>query len=496
MSAWDELSDYEVWGQLGAGGMSDVWLAKHVGLAVPVIIKTPRLSQAFESTESGVALRVQREARLMARVTSSRVVRAIDVGTSRGVPYLVQEYVDGIDLAELDRRRRLALGVGLPLWFVCHAMREVCLGLHAAHQAGVIHRDVKPSNVFGAPEQGIRLGDFGIAVGIAERARENAGTVRFMAPEQLRGESVGRSADVYGAGATACDLRYGRPPFERFEDALAPSLVATFPTAHSAAEAYFQHVLQMMLAKDAHARASNLLEPARHFATLARALLPGSAAGAATFVDRNTLRLGACTVTLEAGNIADVTADAIVSSANYQMKMRSGVGEALRAKGGDAIEAEAMREGERPLGSAVATSAGDLAARHVIHAVSAWNEVSCVGRATIRALLLSDELGHATLAMPALGTGAANVSMEMCASAMMTALRWHLALGGSRLRSVRVVLADEGRLRTFRDVTHEALRTHGPESAAADVGLAAEEVAVRPDAATHLDARTRSRETR
>src|SRR5215813_5380232 len=155
------IRDYEIWGRLGEGGMSEVWLAKHATLKIPVIIKT--LRQAVGDDDAGVA-RVLQEARLMARVTSSRVVRAIDAGVHEGTPYLVQEYVDGIDLAELDRRRRSALGVGLPLWFVSHVMREICVALHTAHQAGVIHRDVKPSNIFGSADAGIRLGDFGIAV--------------------------------------------------------------------------------------------------------------------------------------------------------------------------------------------------------------------------------------------------------------------------------------------------------------------------------------------
>ena len=209
---------YDVWGLLGEGGMSQVWLAKHQGLAVPVVIKTLRHSLLEAQGADAAAARVRSEARLMARVSSPRIVRAIDAGMvpSSGTPFLVQEYVDGLDFAELDGRRRRSLGVGLPLWLVCHVMREIGLGLRAAHQAGVVHRDLKPSNVFGAPETGIRLGDFGIAVAVSEgTVRDAAGTLKFMAPEQFRGGEVGRFTDVWGAGATACDLRYGHAPFEQ-----------------------------------------------------------------------------------------------------------------------------------------------------------------------------------------------------------------------------------------------------------------------------------------
>src|SRR6185503_21341255 len=100
------------------------------------------------------------------------------------------------------------LGVGFPLWFVCLVMKETCHALHAAHQTGVIHRDVKPSNVFGSPERGFRLGDFGVALAREEKAAlEISGTLGFMAPEQLRGERAERTSDVYGAGATAFALR-------------------------------------------------------------------------------------------------------------------------------------------------------------------------------------------------------------------------------------------------------------------------------------------------
>ncbi len=141
--------------------MSEVWLAKHMGLGMPVILKTLKADVGASGEDRRE--RMFDEARLMARVTSPHVVRALDTGEHEGVPFIVQEYVDGIDLAELDRRRRAALGVGLPLWFVCEVIDQTCEALVAAHRAGVLHRDVKPSNLFATPD-GVRLGDFGIAV--------------------------------------------------------------------------------------------------------------------------------------------------------------------------------------------------------------------------------------------------------------------------------------------------------------------------------------------
>lgn len=450
---------YDVWGLLGEGGMSEVWLAKHPVLAVPVIVKTLRRDLAREEGSSGAAGRILGEARLMARVASPLIVRAIDAGQlpGGGTPYLVQEYVDGLDLAELDRRRRAALSVGLPLWMVCLVMRDVCDALRAAHSAGVIHRDLKPSNVFGAPEAGVRLGDFGIAVARSDRAHDCAGTLKFMAPEQLDGGEIDRSTDVWGAAATACDLRYGHAPFASVEEIRDASVSPRLPPPKSPAEAYFQELLRGMLARDIATRPADLSAPFHHFAMLAKAIAPPPLA--ATKRSDHQLSVSGVELDFVVGDISEAHATAIVSSANYEMKMRSGVGEALRRRGGDAIEEEAMGGGEQPLGSCVRTTPGRLDARHVFHAVGAWSEVSCVGRAFARALLLAEENHVDTLAVPALGTGIARVGVEASANAMLRALRWHLELGGTRLRRVTFYLDSASKLRTFLDVAREVFTT-------------------------------------
>ena len=484
---------YDVWGLLGEGGMSEVWLAKHQGLAVPVVVKTLRHALAESHGTDAAAARVRSEARLMARVSSPRIVRALDAGVvpATGTPYLVQEYVDGLDLAELDGRRRASLGVGLPLWLVCHVMREIALGLRAAHHAGVIHRDLKPSNVFGASETGIQLGDFGIAVATSDRAvRDSSGTLKFMAPEQFRGGEIGRFTDVWGAGATACDLRYGHSPFDSVAEILDDAKPPRMPPPTTPAEAYFQQLVRTMLTKDLRKRPEDMTAPLHHFAMLGRALEPPQPT--ASRLDATTLLLGSVKVSFKVGDIANSEADAIVSSANFEMKMRSGVGEALRQRGGDTIEEEAMRGGEQPLGTCIRTKPGNLSVKHLFHAVSAWNEVSCVGRAFARALLLADEHGCQTIAVPALGTGAARVGIEMSANAMTTTLRWHAMLGGMRCREITVWLDSDAKRRAFQEVAEE---TFGLGELGClrsiDLGLPVdyEGSGATPDGATFLDPR-------
>jgi eukaryotic-like serine/threonine-protein kinase len=468
--------------------MGEVWLAKHAVLLVPVILKTLRAAVVDLDASQGFS-RMLTEARLMARIPSPKVVRALDAGVHEGVGYVVQEYVDGIDLAELDRERRRALGVGLPLWFVCTVMHDICLALHASHQTGILHRDVKPSNVFGSPQTGIRLGDFGIAIEQEHVSvpTQISGTFKFMAPEQLRGDPLDRAADVYGAGATAFDLRYGHAPYPDVASALDPTRTVRFPAASGPAEAYFQNVLADMLRYDAGERPRALADLGRHFGFIGRSMTTPAARTACVVIGKNKLRLGECEIHFDVGNIADATADAIVNSAHDHMRMRTGVGEALRVKGGDELEVLAMKGGHQALGTCIATPAGKLDARYVLHAVSAWNEVSCVGRAAYRTFLVAENNGVRSIAIPALGTGASRVSYETCASAIATALRHHLVLGGSRLRRVTFVLRDDQVRNVFRDVAEEALRDADGIAPTYDVGLPCDGE-VRAEAATHVRA--------
>jgi serine/threonine-protein kinase len=442
-----ECGVFEVWGLFSEGGMSRVWLARHRELSAPVILKT--LLGGVDPEDAFTRLRD--EARLTARIPSPRVVRPVDVGAVQlgahgRVPYLAQEYVDGLDLAELDRRRRVALRRGLPLWYVCHAVAEIAGALQSAHQTGVLHRDIKPSNIFGSPQTGIRLGDFGIALARRRADEAACGTLRFIAPELLQGAPPTRQCDVYSLGATAYDLYYGTPPFTQLEDIVGDRPVP-FPAARSPQEAYFQHVIARMLDRSTARRFHSVNGPLRQLGALARDLRPP--APPAVWLGKGAFQVGPVRIECVFGDIAEARADGIVSSAIDEMVMRSGVSGALRAKGGQEIEDEAVRGGRRALGECVATGGGALACRYVLHAVSAWKEASCIARASQRALLLAEELGLRTLAIPALGTGRAQVASESSAYAIAAALHEHLFFGGSRLRQVTFVLYDQETLDVF-----------------------------------------------
>lgn len=461
------LHDYEVWGRVGGGGMSDVFLARHVHLCAPVIIKTLKVS--VDALAADRAQRLRTEAVLTARIRSPRVVRPLHFGlTPKDVPYLVQDYVDGLDCSELDSLRRRALGVGLPLWYVCEVTAEVAAALAAAHRTGVLHRDLKPSNLFVSPEEGVQLGDFGVAVAksaAAGHAPELAGTLEYMAPETLRAGIFQRSTDLYGLGATAFHLRYGRPPYASTVETLDPACTPSFPQPESPEEAYFQQALSQLLQRDPEKRWCDAQRVVGVFSRLSDLVRnPLSAAK-----DADGLHVGSLRITTRVGDIATAEADGIVSSANSRFVMDVGVAAALKQAGGEVIAHEARAEGEQPLGTCRSTGAGALSCKRVLHAVSAWNEVSCVARASQRAFLLAETEGLRTLAIPAVGTGAARVSLESSATSLASALELHVRLGGSRLRHVDFVLYDEAKKRTFDEVLESVFL--GRSSASHDIGI-------------------------
>ena len=203
-------SRYRLDRRIGSGGMADVYAGTDLVLERRVAVK--RLSPALVG--DAVALRrFQREARALASTHDPNVVAVFDVGEDHDGPYLVMELVEGRTLrAVLDREGRLEPDRALRI------AAAVAQGLAAVHRHGVIHRDVKPSNVFVTDDEQVKIGDFGIAR-IAEgsavtRTGEVLGSAAYIAPEQLTGGKVGPAADLYGLGCILFEMLAGRPPFE------------------------------------------------------------------------------------------------------------------------------------------------------------------------------------------------------------------------------------------------------------------------------------------
>jgi serine/threonine protein kinase len=210
---------YQVTGVLGSGGMGVVYEAKHLGLGTIVAIKVLR-SELVESDEQ--VARFQNEGRCMAALSGDHVVRVFDAGwLETGLPFLAMERLDGRDLGALVRDcGRLAVSIA-----VDYAL-DACAGLAEAHAFGLIHCDVKPSNLFlttcgvGAPR--IKLIDFGIArwigaaAGGAELLGEELllGSPSYCSPEQLEDpDSLDERTDIWSLGVVLFEMLTGTSPY-------------------------------------------------------------------------------------------------------------------------------------------------------------------------------------------------------------------------------------------------------------------------------------------
>lgn len=167
--------------KLGKGSTGATYLCSHPILRTPLVVKllTDGAPSKFD------------EAHLTARVSSPNVVGVLDAGFEDDTAFLVQQYVDGIDLAELLSFAQAA-EITLPIEVVARYLAEAAHGLHALHQAGVVHRDVKPANLFLSASGEVLVGDLGLALDSARPIHPSmvAGTPYFMAPEQWSATKV------------------------------------------------------------------------------------------------------------------------------------------------------------------------------------------------------------------------------------------------------------------------------------------------------------------
>src|SRR5262245_15614332 len=195
---------YRIVGLLGRGGMGEVYRAEDLKLAQPVALK---FLPGAVSRHPDRLERFLQEVRLARQVSHPNVCRVHDIGETGGLHFLSMEYIDGEDLASLLRR------IGrLPQDKALELARQLCAGLAAAHDRKVLHRDLKPANVLIDGRGQAHLADFGLA-DLADHRRdvaEIAGTLGYMAPEQLEGKEVTTRTDVYALGLVLYEMFTGR----------------------------------------------------------------------------------------------------------------------------------------------------------------------------------------------------------------------------------------------------------------------------------------------
>ena len=205
------LERYRLDERLAAGGSAEVWRAYDLQLEREVAVK---LLHPHLLPDAASRARLAAEARAAAGLNHSAIVAVYEVDADGPAPALVMEYVAGGSLTA-----RLADGGPLPPAEVARIGAEIAEALYLAHRRGIVHRDVKPGNILLDPDGRPRLVDFGIAHSLAPGAERLTstgtvvGTLRSMAPEQLRGEPVTPRTDLYGLGTVLYEALTGRPPF-------------------------------------------------------------------------------------------------------------------------------------------------------------------------------------------------------------------------------------------------------------------------------------------
>lgn len=240
---------------VGKGGMGSVYRAHHRDLDLVVAVK---LLHGKAQSDAGFAQRFQAEALTMSRIDHPNVVRVLDFGEEPdGLLYLVMEFLDGIDLQSTLEREGT-----LPLERLVRTMIQVCAALGHVHRHGIIHRDIKPTNILlvaghdddeDVPTEVAKVCDFGIALASGSGGRV-AGTPHYMSPEQCRGGDVDARSDIYACGVLLYELATGKPPFDGESAEILRRQVLELPRAPSVTvpdiDPLFEAIVMKALSKD------------------------------------------------------------------------------------------------------------------------------------------------------------------------------------------------------------------------------------------------------
>ena len=283
MQAGEQVGKYILERKLGEGGMAMVWMARHTDLGKAVAIKC--LSTRL-TTNPEYEQRFLSEGRRQAGLRHPNIVEVVDFLVKGDDRFLVMDFVEGLSVSAYQKQ---AGGGPLPLELVDSVGWEIGQALEYAHKKGLVHRDVKPSNILLDAENKAYLTDFGIALAVGEdrltRTGMAVGTVHYMSPEQIaRPREIDHRSDIYSFGCVLYDMLTGRPPFVPAEGdtdftVMNGHLTQQPPPVHTLnpqVPPAVEHVVNKCLAKDPNDRYETAGEMAR---ALRRAFHPDMTTG-------------------------------------------------------------------------------------------------------------------------------------------------------------------------------------------------------------------------
>lgn len=205
------LGRYEIISELGQGAMGLVYKARDPLIDRIVAIKTINLNQALDEREEYEG-RFYQEARAAGRLSHQNIVTIYDVGKSGDVAYIAMEFLQGRELRDVLNEKPM-----LPVDQVLDIVVQVAQGLSYAHEHGIVHRDVKPSNIMIGSDGHVKITDFGIARMASAAVRTQTGMVlgspKYMSPEQVMGKLADQRSDIFSLGIMLYEMLTGRAPF-------------------------------------------------------------------------------------------------------------------------------------------------------------------------------------------------------------------------------------------------------------------------------------------
>jgi tRNA A-37 threonylcarbamoyl transferase component Bud32 len=272
----DKLGKYEIRRVLGSGAMAVVHEGWDAAIGRRVAIKTIRRDQLDFAEAEEMLARFRREAQAAGRLAHPNIVSIYEYGEDQGLAYIAMEYIEGREL-----KRHLDAGERFALPEIVRMMTQLLAALDAAHRSGVVHRDVKPGNIYLLPDGTIKVADFGIARLESSSLTQSGivlGTPAYMSPEQFTGQPLDGRSDLFSAGVILYQFLTGEKPFTGSQNAtIMHKVLKEDPHAPSELNGQVPRSFDALMRKALAKNADDRFQSGREFADALAAAATGTA---------------------------------------------------------------------------------------------------------------------------------------------------------------------------------------------------------------------------